>query len=47
LIYEKFKDVADLVIDGGYGKLTPSTVVDFTSGEPVIIRQGKGRLIEF
>jgi tRNA threonylcarbamoyl adenosine modification protein (Sua5/YciO/YrdC/YwlC family) len=47
LIYEKFKDLTDLVIDGGYGKLMPSTVVDFTSGEPVIIRQGKGQLIEF
>ncbi len=47
LIYEKFKDIADLVIDGGYGELVPSTVVDFTPSEPVIIRQGKGQLIEF
>ena len=46
LIYEKFKDVTDLVIDGGYGELVPSTVVDFTSSEPVIVRQGKGILIE-
>jgi len=47
LIYEKFKDITDLVIDGGSGKLMPSTVVDLTSGEPVIIRQGKGQLIVF
>lgn len=47
LIYEKFKDIADLVIDGGYGELVPSTVVDLTTSEPVIIRQGKGQLIEY
>ena len=47
LIYEKFKDITDLIIDGGFGELVPSTVVDFTSSEPVIIRQGKGKLIEF
>lgn len=46
LIYEKFKDITDLVVDGGFGELVPSTVVDFTSSEPVIIRQGKGKLIE-
>jgi tRNA threonylcarbamoyl adenosine modification protein (Sua5/YciO/YrdC/YwlC family) len=46
LIYEKFKDVTDLVIDGGFGELIPSTVVDFTSSTPVIIRQGKGHLID-
>jgi len=46
LIYEKFKEVTDLVIDGGFGELVPSTVVDFTSSSPVIIRQGKGQLIE-
>jgi tRNA threonylcarbamoyl adenosine modification protein (Sua5/YciO/YrdC/YwlC family) len=47
LIYEKFKDITDLVIDGGFGELVPSTIVDFTSSEPVILRQGKGKLIEF
>jgi len=47
LIYEKFKDIADLVIDGGFGELVPSTVVDFTSSEPVIVRQGKGVLIDY
>jgi tRNA threonylcarbamoyl adenosine modification protein (Sua5/YciO/YrdC/YwlC family) len=47
LIYEKFKEMTDLVIDGGPGELIPSTIVDFTSSEPVITRQGKGELIVF
>jgi tRNA threonylcarbamoyl adenosine modification protein (Sua5/YciO/YrdC/YwlC family) len=41
-IYEDFKHQVDLVIDGGTSGNTPSTVVDFTSGEPVLIRQGLG-----
>ncbi len=45
LIYEKFRDIADLVIDGGYGELVPSTIVDFTGEEPIIIRKGKGKLL--
>lgn len=42
LIHEKFKDIADLVIDGGYGKNIPSTIVDCTEDVPVVIRQGYG-----
>jgi tRNA threonylcarbamoyl adenosine modification protein (Sua5/YciO/YrdC/YwlC family) len=42
LIYEKYKDQVDIVIDAGYGALEASTVVDFTSDEPMILRQGKG-----
>ncbi|MDU1891043.1 MAG: L-threonylcarbamoyladenylate synthase [Dysgonomonas sp.] len=45
LIYEKYQDMVDIVIDGGYGGIEASTVVDCTSGEPEIIRQGKGELI--
>ena len=44
LIYEKFKDLVDVVIDGGYGDNEPSTVIDCTTGEFEIIRQGKGDL---
>ncbi|MDD2298894.1 MAG: L-threonylcarbamoyladenylate synthase [Fermentimonas sp.] len=44
LIHEKWQDFAEIVIDGGIGGIEPSTVVDCTSGEPVIIRQGKGEL---
>src|SRR5690606_3765673 len=38
LIYEKYQEKVDLVIDGGYGDNVASTVVDVTSGEFEIIR---------
>lgn len=44
LIAEKYNGRVDLVIDGGYGGLEPSTVVDCTTDEFEIIRQGKGQL---
>ncbi len=44
LIYDKFKQQVDVVIDGGYGHNVPSTVVDCTDIEPAIIRQGLGEL---
>ncbi len=44
LIHEKWGEIADIVIDGGLGGIEPSTVVDCTSDEPEIIRQGKGEL---
>ena len=43
-IYERFDKRVDLIIDGGAGNLEASTVVDFTSGQPEIIRQGIGDL---
>ena len=46
LIHEKFGDLVDLVIDGGFGGNIPSTVIDCIGNEPVITRQGKGELIE-
>lgn len=42
LIFEKWQDKVDLVIDGGYGDNIPSTIVDLSEGEPVLIREGKG-----
>lgn len=42
LIYEKYRDLVDLVIDGGYGDNEPSTVIDCTHAEIEIIRSGKG-----
>lgn len=42
LIHEKFKEMVDVVIDGGFGDNTPSTIVDCTGDVPVIVRQGKG-----
>lgn len=47
LIDEKFGNEVDLVIDGEIGGIEPSTIVDCTSGEAEIIRQGKGVLEEF
>ncbi len=44
LIHEKWSDIADIVIDGGIGGIEESTVVDCTSDDPIIIRQGKGEL---
>ena len=47
MIYENFKDKVDIVIDGGYGNNIPSTVLDCTSGEAELIRQGLGFLEEY
>lgn len=39
----RYNDVAELIIDGGEGELTPSTIIDCTdSSSPEIIREGKG-----
>ena len=44
LIFEKFRDLVDVVIDGGFGGNEASTVVDCTSYPFELIRQGKGEL---
>lgn len=44
LLIEKYEDMVDLIIDGGFGDHTPSTIVDCTGEEIEIIRQGKGEL---
>ena len=44
LIFEKWQNLVDVVIDGGYGDNQPSTVIDLSNGEPVVIREGKGSL---
>lgn len=44
LIAEKYDQLVDIVIDSGYGDNVASTIVDLTSGEPVVIREGKGIL---
>ena len=44
LIYEKYKEVVDVVIDGGFGELEPSTIVDCYDKEIRIVREGKGTL---
>ena len=44
LIYEKWGHLVDVVVDGGYGDNVPSTVIDLTGEEPILIREGKGSL---
>ncbi|MBB6680946.1 threonylcarbamoyl-AMP synthase [Aequorivita sp. 609] len=44
LILEKWGNLVDLVIDGGYGGNIASTVIDLTGDEPEVIREGKGSL---
>jgi len=44
LIHERYLDLVDLVIDGGYGGLIPSTIIDCTGEEPTVIRQGLGEV---
>jgi tRNA threonylcarbamoyl adenosine modification protein (Sua5/YciO/YrdC/YwlC family) len=42
LIHEIFEDRVDIVVDGGHGSTTPSTVIDFSGSEPELIREGAG-----
>jgi len=44
LIYEKYRDFAEIVINGGYGRNEASTIVDCTGDEVQVIRQGLGIL---
>jgi len=44
LIFEKWQNTVDLVIDGGYGDNVPSTVIDLSGDEPIVVREGKGSL---
>ncbi|WP_373492913.1 L-threonylcarbamoyladenylate synthase [Aquiflexum sp.] len=44
LIYEKYMDLVDIVIDGGYGQNVASTILDCTGDEIEIIREGLGPL---
>ncbi|HUH47447.1 MAG TPA: L-threonylcarbamoyladenylate synthase [Arenibacter sp.] len=44
LIYEKWQNLVDVVIDGGYGDNMASTVIDLSEGEPIVVREGKGSL---
>lgn len=45
LINEKYESTVDLIVDGGYGGIDGSTIVDCTEEDPTITRQGKGELI--
>jgi tRNA A37 threonylcarbamoyladenosine synthetase subunit TsaC/SUA5/YrdC len=39
---KNLKHDVDLVIDGGTGNIMPSTIIDCTNAEPIVIRQGLG-----
>jgi tRNA A37 threonylcarbamoyladenosine synthetase subunit TsaC/SUA5/YrdC len=45
LIHERYGKSVEAVINGGIGKIVPSTVVDCSDDEPEIVRQGQGELI--
>lgn len=47
LIYKKYKNLVDIVIDGGYGGNQASTVINCTCGEFEILREGKGNLEDY
>lgn len=44
LIFEKWSNLVDVVIDSGYGDNKASTVIDLTNDIPEVIREGKGRI---
>lgn len=46
-IYEDFKHSVDMVIDGGAGNNVPSSVIDCTDGQIVVIREGMGSIEQF
>lgn len=44
LIFEKWQNLVDAVIDGGYGDNVASTIIDLSGHEPEVVREGKGDL---
>jgi tRNA threonylcarbamoyl adenosine modification protein (Sua5/YciO/YrdC/YwlC family) len=45
LIHDRFEKLVDVVIDGGYGGILPSTIVDFSKGDAEVVRQGAGEFV--
>ena len=46
LIYESYENLVDAVIDGGYVGNIASTIIDYTDGTPIVVRQGVGVFVE-
>lgn len=44
LIFEKWEKHVDVIVDGGYGDNVASTIIDLTTGEAILVREGKGSL---
>jgi tRNA threonylcarbamoyl adenosine modification protein (Sua5/YciO/YrdC/YwlC family) len=47
IIREKLEGQVDIIIDGGFGDLEPTTVIDFVAGVPRVVRRGKGDISPF
>lgn len=45
IMFERFQNQVDLVIDGGFGGLIPSTIIDATTDDFEVIREGAGQFI--
>jgi tRNA threonylcarbamoyl adenosine modification protein (Sua5/YciO/YrdC/YwlC family) len=41
-IHEEYENLVDIVIDGGFGGNIASTIIDCTSGQPILVREGAG-----
>ncbi len=41
-LYEVYENLVDIVIDGGPGGNIPSTIIDYTRAEPLVVREGAG-----
>ena len=46
IMHENFGNEVDIIVDGGIGGTVPSTIIDCTRDEPVLIRQGAGEWME-
>jgi tRNA threonylcarbamoyl adenosine modification protein (Sua5/YciO/YrdC/YwlC family) len=46
LMHQNFEKLVDIVVDGGIGGMVPSTIIDCTTDEPELIRQGLGEWAE-
>jgi len=44
LINEKYANIVEIIVDGGYGDNEASTILDCTDDEPIVIREGKGSI---
>lgn len=44
-IHDKYENIVDVVVDGGIGGNVASTIVDMTSTEPIILREGVNKLL--
>jgi len=47
LMFDEWKHLVDVVIDGGFGGNEASTVIDLTGREPILIREGKGGVLVY